>query len=469
MSQRLLIDNIKKNHRRFHLFFVLIIATAVTFGFYQLTLIGSQITDAQTSLPVVPGAYGFGMNTRAAYACGVDPVILKVTSLADSGAGTLRAALNDTRPRIIVFEISGTIALNSYIDFTSPCVTIAGQTAPSPGILIKNYSLKINARDVLVQHLRFRPGWDAQAMNCNKGLIVAEDTVDVYNVVMDHISGSWAAGKVYTIGDYRTTRDITFWRSISAEGLYQPYDQLDNYGQYTQCGSSAPDPAYGMLIVPVTNMSVLQSIFKDHLERNPVTGGDASLYVANNVIHGFGQGTAWGVDPYYYPRWPGKMTVIGNVYRYSSKINQYGTDAAIQAYLKASWNCEPGFRCIDGSNPNDNLQLYYSDNKKDIKYPGLSIYDARAFEWDPAACQGYCDYNLPSMSTKPIDLPGYPVLPSSQVFDLVLNNAGARPADRAIEKVDEGIINDIRTFADFRFVNAEDPKAILTVECRILQ
>jgi hypothetical protein len=49
MSHKTLIEHFKRNHHRFHLFFVLIIATAITFGFYQLTLIGSQLTKAQTA------------------------------------------------------------------------------------------------------------------------------------------------------------------------------------------------------------------------------------------------------------------------------------------------------------------------------------------------------------------------------------------------------------------------------------
>src|ERR1700674_5515607 len=67
---------------------------------------------AQSPLPVVPGGMGFGMTTRAAYGCGSNPAILRVTTLASSGAGSLRAALEASGGRVVIFEISGTIDLN---------------------------------------------------------------------------------------------------------------------------------------------------------------------------------------------------------------------------------------------------------------------------------------------------------------------------------------------------------------------
>ena len=74
------------------------------------------------------------MTTRAAYGCGSAPSVLRVTNLNDSGSGSLRAALEAAGPRVVIFEISGTIALTSDVIVTNACVTIAGQTAPSPGI-----------------------------------------------------------------------------------------------------------------------------------------------------------------------------------------------------------------------------------------------------------------------------------------------------------------------------------------------
>src|SRR4051794_26115230 len=64
--------------------------------------------------------------------------IYKVTNLNDSGPGSLRAAMTASGPRFVVFEVSGTIALDSAIFVTSPFMTVAGQTAPSPGVTVRN-------------------------------------------------------------------------------------------------------------------------------------------------------------------------------------------------------------------------------------------------------------------------------------------------------------------------------------------
>src|SRR5262245_2672041 len=110
------------------------------------------------SLPVVPGGEGYAMQTRAAYGGGTPPSILRVTNLTDSGEGSLRAALLTAGPRVVIFETSGNIALQSDICVTEPYVTLAGQTAPSPGITLQGFGIQWYTHDVLMQHLRIRPG-----------------------------------------------------------------------------------------------------------------------------------------------------------------------------------------------------------------------------------------------------------------------------------------------------------------------
>ena len=91
-------------------------------------MIGAIVLLAHASVaqPVVPGAFGFGMATRAAYACGTNPAILRVTTIADSGAGSLRTALTTPGPRLVIFETSGTTVLGTDIDVTEPCLTNRG-------------------------------------------------------------------------------------------------------------------------------------------------------------------------------------------------------------------------------------------------------------------------------------------------------------------------------------------------------
>ncbi len=87
--------------------------------------------------------------------------VYKVTNLNASGAGSLKACASDADgPRVCVFEVSGTIRITTDMMIRNGNLTIAGQTAPSPGIMIRGAALRIQASDILVQHIRVRAGDD---------------------------------------------------------------------------------------------------------------------------------------------------------------------------------------------------------------------------------------------------------------------------------------------------------------------
>ncbi|MFM2143619.1 MAG: hypothetical protein RLZZ476_2163, partial [Verrucomicrobiota bacterium] len=111
-------------------------------------------------LPAFPGAEGFGAKAKG----GRGGAVLFVENLHDAGPGSLRAALESKGPRTIIFRTSGTIVLKSEITVRNPFLTLAGQTAPGGGIAIKIDgksdigAINIETHDVIVQHLRVRPG-----------------------------------------------------------------------------------------------------------------------------------------------------------------------------------------------------------------------------------------------------------------------------------------------------------------------
>ena len=131
-------------------------------------------TNSVYSLSIIPGEVGFGMDTPAGSGrhLGTPATnVCKVTNLNDSGPGSLRNAIeNEDSPKTIVFEVSGYIDLASIItiggslgsnaETKGSYITIAGQTAPSPGITIRNFGFYVerNCHDILIQHLRFRAG-----------------------------------------------------------------------------------------------------------------------------------------------------------------------------------------------------------------------------------------------------------------------------------------------------------------------
>ncbi|GAB7205246.1 hypothetical protein OS21_17360 [Dickeya oryzae] len=123
-------------------------------------LFSTCVLTAQAASTAASDLKGFGTETVA----GSGGKVIRVTTLASSGAGSLREALATKGPRIIVFEVGGIIDLNEQdIRLAEPYVTIAGQTAPSPGITLVKGGMMITTHDVLMQHIRFRIGDNGHA------------------------------------------------------------------------------------------------------------------------------------------------------------------------------------------------------------------------------------------------------------------------------------------------------------------
>src|SRR3712207_1499095 len=102
-----------------------------------------------------PGAVGWAASTPG----GRGGAIVRVTNLNASGPGSFRAAIQRKGPRIVVFEVGGVIDLGrTTLSIEEPFLTIAGQTAPSPGITIIRGGIDIKTHDVVVRHIRIQTG-----------------------------------------------------------------------------------------------------------------------------------------------------------------------------------------------------------------------------------------------------------------------------------------------------------------------
>ena len=144
---------------------------------------------------------------------------MAVTTLADDGPGSLRAALEASGPRIVVFRVGGTITLRSTINVNDPYVTVAGETAPAPGISVRNGGLFVATSEVILRHIRLRPGDQVDDPSDVDALTINGANRPVANVVVDHVTMIWGPdiGGLAVLGD---VRNLTVQNSIMGEGLY---------------------------------------------------------------------------------------------------------------------------------------------------------------------------------------------------------------------------------------------------------
>src|SRR5580704_10870135 len=138
----------------------------------------------QAGIPAFPGAEGGGMYSFG----GRGGKVFVVTSLDDSGPGTLREACESAGPRVVVFAVAGIIHLKMPIFIEAPYITIAGQTAPGDGICIADQGLIDNAHDVVIRYIRLRRGVQ-DIFNRHGG----HYGNPIGNIILDHVSASWGS------------------------------------------------------------------------------------------------------------------------------------------------------------------------------------------------------------------------------------------------------------------------------------
>ena len=171
-----------------------------------------------------PGAEGAGRFAAG----GRGGAVLHVTSLADRGPGSLRAAVEARGPRTIVFDVAGTIRLASDLVVREPRVTIAGQTAPGGGIALADQTLVIDADDVVVRHIRSRRGdrspGEGDAIWVKGGR----------RIILDHVSASWSVDETLSASARYEHGggffDLSVQWSIIAESLRRSHHSKGDHG-----------------------------------------------------------------------------------------------------------------------------------------------------------------------------------------------------------------------------------------------
>ncbi|MFB6320090.1 polysaccharide lyase family 1 protein [Saccharicrinis sp. FJH54] len=370
----------------------------------------------QADIPAFPGAEGGGMYSFG----GRGGKVYVVTSLEDSGPGTLREACDQGGARIVVFNVAGIIKLERPINVNAPYITIAGQTAPGDGICIAGESFLVNTHDVVIRHMRFRRGdtWVGRRDDAIGGNPVG-------NIMIDHVSASWGLDENMTL--YRhmftdapnnpkatrhkySTINITIQNSIFSEAL-------DTYGH-----------AFGSTLGG-QNCMFSRNLWANNTARNPSVGMNGTFNLVNNVIYNWDHRTVDGGD------YSSRYNIINNYYK-PGPATPENSPVGHRLIKPESRYVVEGTKIYGKVWVEGNIMEGYpditNDNWKGIQIEGMD--DAGEF--------------LPQIRWKKrFDMPHISLLSAKEAYDVVLSNAGATlprrdPVDlRIVKQVQENKVD----------------------------
>ncbi len=342
--------------------------------------------------------------------------VIRVTTLAAEGPGSLRAAIETSGTRIVVFEVGGVIDLRRQsLRIVEPELTIAGQTAPTPGITLIRGGIVVTAPQVIIAHLRVRPGeagmhkrsgWEVDGISVQGG---------AYDVLVEHCSLTWATDENASasgprfegsgIDEWRghTSHRVRFHANLIAEGLAQSTHAKGEHSKGALVHDNARD------------IDFVRNLFAHNEERNPLYKGGASGRIINNLIYNPGAKTmhynllAWEWEGQQHAH--GQLYIVGNVLR-------AGPSTPDPVALFA----------LGGAG---DLDMYAADNIA-IDRLGRDLPQAGRYTSAPVRVR---PLHRTAMQ------PGVAPMSSRLVHEWVLRHAGARPWER--DAIDQRIIADV--------------------------
>ncbi|MCR9159156.1 MAG: polysaccharide lyase family 1 protein [Nannocystaceae bacterium] len=364
-------------------------------------------TDPKTNtddspLLAFPGAVGFGRDTVG----GRGGQVVHVTSLDDSGPGTLREALALEGPRTIIFRVSGTIALDSTIRIEHSNVTIAGQSAPGGGIALRHSGVSgfgtplidVTASEVIIRHLRLRRGPSAEGECCGDAMTL----LGSQNVVIDHCSMSWSTDETFNTwpASWVTIQDSIFSEALR-EASHEEEGEIQSHALSMLLGNGSRE------------FTLHRNLFAHNTGRNPAIGGQGGQFqITNNVIYNT---------------------------CYSASLNGENPDELTEYNAIGNSIIAGANECGGGRNSlligDQYGRVYVEDNLTPYRGPGDDEWMATAlFLQDPPAPAEF-------QADAPFDMPQYPVAAAADLLDDMLPGVGATLPMR--DSVDARVIQDV--------------------------
>ena len=326
-----------------------------------------------------PGAMGFGANATG----GRGGDVVHVTTLDDSGPGSLRDAVSQSK-RTVVFDVGGVIHVKSQIALASD-LTVAGQTAPG-GVAVFGAGISLSKQNnIIVRYLTVRSG--IASGRGSKSFNVGEAS----NVIADHLSIGW--GRWDNCGITKSDT-VTMQNCLIHEAI--------------------KDQKFGMLLDGSRKITIARNLWINNLARNPKGKGD--LQYINNVVYNWGnQGYGGG-----HSGAPWNQDLIGN-------------------YFIAGPDTSGGFFTFTNNNDLVHSSGNFADTDKDGTLNGRPWTENDITHPDPKSGEGA------TPATKPFNTPDVAtvVLSAEEAVKIVLAEAG-NSLHR--DGVDQRQIDQLRSF-----------------------
>ncbi len=308
--------------------------------------------------------------------------VIRVTSLDDSGAGTLRDCVSKGVPRVCVFEVSGRIKLASELVITQPNLIIAGQTAPSPGILVTNAGITVKSHHVRIEHIAVRAGDDKSGTDPRSRDSMSIQSSSAYEVKLKNLSISWGVDENFST--YQGIKNVTVENSIISEGLMYSLHPKGYHSMGVLVGETARDVVFRNNLLAANN------------DRNIRWKFDTTGAMLNNVIYGWGGSSSWNTTNLSDTDGADKANIL---------------DIVGNRYIPGPQGLQTAYAVYSSRVPR-NSKIYLADNLA----PNLTNVPASFLVKTP-------NFNLAN------------TLPVASVYDHVLTYAGSRPWDRNADDV----------------------------------